>query len=75
MSNSMENPIIDNRIVNDKTFAVRFKSFLNGIQANDMAGEEELDYLKYVADKLVTYQLTTVETDEEKAYFENLKMM
>jgi hypothetical protein len=71
----MENPIIDNRIVNDKTFAVRFKSFLNGIQANDMVGEEELDYLKYVADKLVTYQLATVETDEEKAYFENLKMM
>jgi hypothetical protein len=40
-----------------------------------MASEEELDYLRYVADKLVTYQLATVETDEEKAYFENLKMM
>lgn len=75
MSNSVENPIIDNRIVNDKTFAVRFKSFLNGIRVNDMASEEELDYLRYVADKLVTYQLATVETDEEKAYFENLKMM
>ena len=75
MSKNVENPIIDNRIINDKTLAVRFRSFLDGVQVNDMMSEEELDYLKYVADKLVKYQLATVETDEEKAYFENLKMM
>lgn len=43
------NPIIDNRIVSDKTFAVRLYNFLNAVQVNDMAGEEEKEYLLSVA--------------------------
>jgi len=34
---------------------------------------DELEYLKYVARKLLDYQLTTITDENEKKYFENLK--
>lgn len=67
----MINPIRDNRIVNDMTFATRFRLFLDGIQVCDACADEELDYLTKVADKLVAYQRATC-PEEEKWYFENL---
>jgi hypothetical protein len=61
----MKNPIIDNRIVNDYTFATRLRFFLDDIQPSCMAGQEELEYLISVADKLKTYQIETMPKEEE----------
>ena len=63
-----ENPIIDNRIVNDYTFALRLKNFVSNIEVNDLPGEEEKEYLLHVADKLIRYQKLTVMTKSEKEY-------
>jgi len=68
----LKNPIVDDRIVSDISFAIRFSSFLEGVQVNDPMSEDELEYLKLVASKLLTYQMATVSTDSEKNYFKNL---
>jgi hypothetical protein len=61
------NIIKDNRIVSDRTFATRFVNFLKEIQVNDPISEEELEYLRMVADKLLIHQVNTcVEQDELK---------
>lgn len=65
----MSNPIIDNRIVSDKTFAIRLYNFLNTTQANDMAGEEEKEYLLGVARRLIAHQKATINTAAESDYF------
>ena len=65
---SFENPIIDNRIVNDYTFALRLKNFISNVEVNDLPGEEEKKYLLHVADKLIKYQKLTVMTKSEKEY-------
>lgn len=65
----MSNPIIDNRIVCDKTFAIRLYNFLNTTQANDMAGEEEKEYLLGVARRLIAHQKATINTAAESDYF------
>ena len=65
----MSNPIIDNRIVSDKTFAVRLYNFLDKVQVNDMAGEEEKDYLLGVAKRLIAHQKATINTATESDYF------
>ncbi len=70
---NMKNPILNNRIVNDKTFAKRLVGFLSDIQVADAMSYDELEYLKYVARKLLDYQLTTITDENEKEYFENLK--
>ena len=67
---TMENPIKDNRIVSDKTFARRLKSHLKGMRASCSAGEEEIEYLQMVADKLLKYQIETC-PEEERWYHEN----
>jgi len=61
----MDNPIIDNRIVNDRTFARRFKSFVSDIEVNCAMGMEELEYLQMVADKLLQYQIATCPKEEQ----------
>ncbi len=65
--------IAANRIVSDITFATRFVGFLSDIQVADAMSYDELEYLKYVARKLLDYQLTTITDENEKEYFENLK--
>ena len=67
---TMENPIKENRIVNDYTFARRLKSFLYDIKVNDQMGYEEKEYLLSVADKLIKYQLKTC-PESEKSYHLN----
>lgn len=72
----MENPIIDNRIVNDKTFATRFFSFLERLYGNDITysgpmESEEYEYMCIVACRLLKYQVETC-PNNEKWYFENL---
>lgn len=65
----MSNPIIDNRIVSDKTFAIRLYNFLNAVQVNDMAGGEEKEYLLEVARRLIAHQKATINTAAESDYF------
>lgn len=67
------NPIIDNRIVSDITFATRFRSFVYDFLPMDPIQEEEAEYLRMVADKLLLYQRSTVTDQEELDYFKNLK--
>lgn len=67
------NPIIDNRIVSDITFATRFKNFLKGVTVNDGMSEEELDYLKSVANRLLAWQKNTIKDENESAYFKRLE--
>lgn len=72
-----EYPIIkDNRIVSDKTFAVRFSSFLENIPTNWWMSQphlyEEYNYMRNVAKRLLKYQLKTMTKDEE-SYFDNIK--
>lgn len=74
----MTNPIKDNRIVNDKTFATRLYNFIRQTNVCDMASEEEKEYLLWVARNLLNYQVETATQDEEINYlkrlgYENLK--
>ena len=65
--------IIDNRIVSDKTFATRLISFLKDIDINDPMSEEELEYLRSVADKLWRHQLSTATEQNEIEYLIRLR--
>lgn len=64
----MENPIKDNRIVNDTTFALRFKNFIQNVNVCDQPSEEEKDYLLMVADSLLRFQIETATDSKELAY-------
>jgi len=66
------NPIKDNRIVSDKTFATRLIRFLEQVEVQDMMSEEEQKYLLSVANKLRNYQYLT-RTEEEDVYFKNIR--
>lgn len=76
---SYANPIIDNRIVNSKTFAVRFKQFLDWIPKEFyMSGPhilEEYEYMQMIADQLLKYQLQTVTDEEEINYLKRLNLL
>lgn len=65
-------PIKNNRIVSDKTFAVRFRNFIKDIQVNDPCSEEEQEYLLNVANQLLNYQIQTVTNEEEIDYLKRL---
>ena len=64
----MQNPIKDNRIVNDTTFALRFKNFIEKVNVCDQPSQEEKDYLLMVAYKLLTYQVATAVDSNELEY-------
>ena len=64
----MDNPIKDNRIVNDTTFALRFKNFIQKVNVCDQPSEEEKDYLLMVADRLLRFQVGTATDSNELAY-------
>lgn len=66
------NPIKDNRIVNDMTFAVRLCGFLDDISVSDACSDDELSYLKGVATKLLTYQFQTTTKEDELDYINRI---
>jgi hypothetical protein len=68
MAKTEENPIINNRIVNDITFAVRLKKFVSDILCSTQSGKEEQNYILSVANKLIHYQVATLKDPEEKKY-------
>ena len=71
-----DNPIKSNRIVADKTFAIRFKWFVEEVRCSDPMSEEEADYLIAVAERLLKWQTKTVRKDsEEYKYLERLGLM
>lgn len=71
-----DNPIKSNRLVGDKTFAIRFKSFVEEVEAKDPISEEEKEYLHHVAERLLKWQTKTVKKDsEEYKYLERLGLM
>lgn len=72
MKNSLENPIKDGRVVNDKTFATRLKDFIENTNVCDAISEEEKQYLILVADKLINYQISTASDIEEINYLKRL---
>ena len=69
------NPIKENRLVNDYTFAIRFKRFIQQTDVCDLPGEEEKEYLLQVADKLINYQCVTVSDNVEKEYLKRLNLI
>lgn len=68
---NMKCPIIDGRIVSDKTFALRLLHFLEQINVSDQCGEEELEYLTGVSKDLLEWQISTVTSEQEKSYLRN----
>lgn len=71
----MENPIKENRLVNDQTFAIRLKRFIDKVDVCDLPSEEEKEYLLQVADKLINYQCVTVSDECEKEYLKRLNLI
>jgi hypothetical protein len=69
----MKNPIIDNRIVSNQTFAIRFRDFIKNTNVNDAISEEEKEYLLRVAEDLLHYQIETATDESELRYLENIK--
>lgn len=69
----MNNPIKDNRIVNDITFAIRFRNFIRDTNVSDAMSEEEKEYLLRVAEDLLHYQIETAIDESELRYLENIK--
>lgn len=65
------NVIIDNRIVNDITFATRFSNFLKDIQVNDPMSEEELEYMRRIAKLLLFQQINSATDESEVKYLRN----
>jgi hypothetical protein len=74
MQNSKkENPIKSNRIVSDRTFAVRLRNFISDVEVCDAISEEEKSYLLGVAERLIKWQVKTVrKTTDEYAYLVRL---
>lgn len=68
----MENPIKDNRLVCDKTFATRLLSFAESIKVADACSEDEKESFISYATKLLEYQCITATDNDEISY---LKMV
>ena len=72
---TIANPIKDNRIVSNETFAIRFRNFIKDVQVNDPASDEEKEYLLNVANSLLKYQIQTVTKDTEINYLKRLNLL
>jgi len=76
---SYGNPIVDNRIVDSYTFAVRFKQFLDWIPKEFyMSGPhilEEYEYMQAISDSLLKYQIQTVTNKSEINYLKRLDLL
>ena len=75
---SYGNPIKEGRIVESKTFAVRFKQFLDWIPKEFyMSGPhilEEYEYMQTIAKDLLNYQIQTASDEEEINYLKRLNL-
>ena len=75
---SYGNPIRNGRIISSKTFAIRFKQFLDWIPKEFyMSGPhilEEYEYMQTVAKGLLKYQIQTATDEEEINYLKRLNL-
>lgn len=69
----MNNPIKNNRIVNDETFAIRLRDFIKRTDVCDAMSEEEKEYLLRISENLLHYQIKTATDESELKYLENIK--
>lgn len=67
----MNNPIIKNRLVSDKTFALRLLNFIKNVDTADLPSTEEKQYLIRVAENLIKWQKRTACDQEEIEYLRN----
>ena len=76
---SYANPIKDNRIIISKTFAIRFKQFLEWVPVNWIVSQphyiEEFEFMDKIADYLLNYQIQTAVDEEEINYLKELKLL
>lgn len=70
----MKNPILDNRIVNNQTFAVRFLSFIKNVTINDAGSEEEKEMLLNIGNQLLKYQCITATDVNEIDYLKRMNV-
>ena len=68
----MKNPIIDNRIVRDKTFAIRLLGFAFDTQCNDACSEDEKESMISYSSELLEYQIETATDENEKDYLKRV---
>jgi len=66
----MDNPIKDNRIVKDKTFALRLLRFALGTDCSDACSEDEKESMISYSTSLLKYQIETVTDQYEKDYLQ-----
>jgi len=69
------NPIKDNRIVSDRTFAIRLKTFIEDTVVNDACSSDEKGYLLNVANRLLNYQIDTAADEGEVNYLKRLNLL
>lgn len=69
------NPIKNNRIISDKTFAIRFKEFIKNVTVNDACSFDEKEYFLNIANQLLKYQIQTVTNEEEIDYLKRLNLL
>ena len=70
-----QNPFKNNRIVNDITFALRLKNFIEKVDVNDICSFEEKEYLLNIVNELLNYQIKTVIDEDEIKYLKNNKLL
>jgi hypothetical protein len=66
----MENPIKDNRIVKDKTFALRLLSFALETNCADACSDDEKESIISYSTSLLKYQIETATDQYELDYLE-----
>ena len=66
----MKNPIKDNRIVKDHTFALRLLSFALDTQCGDACAEDEKESMISYSSSLLKYQIETATDKTEIDYLD-----
>ena len=66
----MKNPIKDNRIVKDKTFALRLLCFALATSCTDACSEDEKESMISYSISLLNYQIDTATEEDEIDYLE-----
>lgn len=66
----MNNPIKNNRIVTDKTFALRLLGFALDTSCNDACSEDEKESMIYYSTCLLKYQIETAVDQDEIDYLD-----
>jgi len=69
----MKNPIINNRIVKDKTFAIRLLGFAFDITCSDACSEDEKESMISYSSSLLKYQIETATDKDEIDYLIRVK--